>query len=682
VSKKFSENINLSHNKGLILTVSLSIVFLLIGQWLRMLRTKIIINQVRAGDAKGQFASLSVGYLINALTPFRIGEIVRSYLISSRLQISFLYTFAAVVIERCIDVIFICIVALLIAVTISTNITTIIFFSALSGLTIAVLLLLALWLLAKENKTILRLIWFLTSLLNKELQNSLRFKVWSLIYGLQRFTANKTAVLNYILLAIISWASLLISTGIIAYYYFRSSNISQIGVLLSEPYIAVTSLMGAIGVDVYIENATSVLSSFISPQNAKEYLITVWFVLIVPMALIGLASVFIFKWKKQKRLKPTSSLNEFSNKLSRQFDLSQEFPVFLDSYFKNDSLTKILHKIEIDGKVSLVKFFKGGSDALTMLAMKNDELFVKKIVIPEFASRLKLQYNWLNTHKNKSIVKTLREEETSMYYAIDLEYSPSNISLFEYIHTHNLAQSKSMVEEVWEVACKTIYKNLTKEKKHVKEIKQYINERLIKKVEFAAKINLDLKNALESEKIYINGELYDNLYTVIDKIKNNKNAWNDIETYRESAAVHGDLTIDNILVDTKLDTPYIIDPSDDNQVRGPVIDFGRQMQSLSYGYEFLCNEDNPIKLNDHNNLPSIKFNDHRSARYMQLDSYTKEYIMPKYLTQREMKSVEFHVGLFYARMLAHRVIINPSNVLQFYGTAVVSLNKFLEQYKK
>jgi hypothetical protein len=55
--------------------------------------------------------------------------------------------------------------------------------------------------------------------------------------------------------------------------------------------------------------------------------------------------------------------------------------------------------------------------------------------------------------------------------------------------------------------------------------------------------------------------------------------------------------------------------------------------------------------------------------------------MPRHLSVAEQRSVLFHVGLFYGRMLTHRVAINPGTVLKYYGVCIQALNRFLDQYE-
>ena len=84
----------------LFFAVIVAIALQLGGQVLRMKRTKLIIDQAAESSQRFQFGALSVGYLFNALLPFRIGELIRSLIVARRLRISFLYTFVSIVMDR------------------------------------------------------------------------------------------------------------------------------------------------------------------------------------------------------------------------------------------------------------------------------------------------------------------------------------------------------------------------------------------------------------------------------------------------------------------------------------------------------------------------------------------------------------------------------------------------------
>lgn len=105
------------------------------------------------------------------------------------------------------------------------------------------------------------------------------------------------------------------------------------------------------------------------------------------------------------------------------------------------------------------------------------------------------------------------------------------------------------------------------------------------------------------------------------------------------------------------------------------------MQSLLYGYEFLNTDDKPVRLATDDGMVVINYQDHRSSQYEQLHDHVATKIIPKYPEEAERRAVLFHVGLFYGRVLAHRVTINPDNVLKFYGTSIKAFNNFIAQYE-
>lgn len=659
----------------LIVFIILAVVFQLIGHYLRARRTKIILDQAAPSSMRFQFATLSIGYLFNTLLPLRLGEFIRSLLIARRLRISFLYTFAAVVVERAIDILLLAVLILLGEIFvggISASLMVFIFTASI----FAVVILIGLLGLKQENKYLLSFIWKFTDLFNLSIKNSIRFRVWSLIFGFQSFFSKKGLIKKYIAYASISWLFYFLSLLVVVIAFNLYTNVGRTLVASITPYISSVPTWNLLNMSV-IQHQILLAQSYISTETLIGFAGVIWLVMTLPMAVIGVGALLLYNPKKIA----SEGSAVFSNKLLRSSDISQEFPAFLDTYFKGYILSKILHKIEVNGELSLVKFFKGGSDAITVLALKNNVLFVKKIVPEQYTDRLKVQYKWLKAHAYEGkIIKVLAEHKTDDYYAIDLAYDPANVSLFEYIHTHSLAQSKTAIDKVLRHVFKNVYK-LEKESINISQRDEYVEERLMKKVESAVMVNDDLKGVIEDKYILINGEKYLNFYEVIKTIKQHKQAWSDIASYRKSKAIHGDLTIDNILINPITHDPIIIDPSDDNQVRGPIIDFARMTQSLVAGYELLNNDDEPVEATKIDTLMSINYHDPRSARYMQLYEYVAGPLSNKYLTETEQRAVLFHTGLLYGRMLAHRVVINPHNTLKYYAISVILFNEFLRQYE-
>lgn len=660
---------------------------LLLGHVLRAARTKVPIDNVRPSTLASQFHALSIGYLFNIVLPLRTGEIVRSLLIAKRLRISFMYTLLAVVLERLIDVILVATAFLGFTLVLGNGADAALSVAATLVILTSVALLGLFVLLVQENSMILRLAWRLSSLLNTTLENRIRFKIWSVIFGFQRFFRHSGQLMRYGSLVAASWGCYVLAATMAALAIFPALGWTDTVVASAAPYAVVSPSIDSGAPASYLEGIEEFMLEIgtrAGPEVAAFGAAT-WIVLNLPILAIGLVAVLGVNLGSSRPpvSSATGASSVYANKLGRDEDISQHFPSFLDSYFRGQRLSHVLHDLEVSGNISLVRFFKGGSNAITVLALADEELYVKKLVPIEHAASLRAQHDWLTQRGPLNrFVSVLRQQEADDYYAIDLEYRPHNVPLFDYLHERPLSDGTKMLSGLWSYMYANVYE-IGPLQAHPEARDAYVKTRLLDRVRAAAESHPELSRALESEKIWINGRLLDNLDQVLGKIQNTETAWHDLATYRASAGIHGDLTIDNILVDLATGDPLVIDPdpSPDNQVCGPVVDFARQMQSLQFGYECLNQDESPVCLSiGAGGLPEIVFPDHRSARYSQLQDFVATEIMTKHLSGAEQRSVVFYAGLCFGRMMIHRVVINPDNALKYYGACITALNGFLDQY--
>ena len=96
-------------SRASIFWVIILMIALLLSHYLRAYRWKIILSSVKSDiSMKNLFGSLMVGYAVNCVVP-RLGEIARAVLIGRWENVSRSAMFGAVILERIIDVIFLCI---------------------------------------------------------------------------------------------------------------------------------------------------------------------------------------------------------------------------------------------------------------------------------------------------------------------------------------------------------------------------------------------------------------------------------------------------------------------------------------------------------------------------------------------------------------------------------------------
>lgn len=655
--------------------VMMAVGIQLLGHILRAQRTKLIIDQASSSSLQFQFGALSIGYLFNTLLPLRLGEIIRALLVARRLHISFLYTFVAIVIERAIDIIFLGILIVIGGFIIGSAPAWGLIIAGVIGVAVSSAILGVLLLLKNENAVLLRCIAWLSQFFNHSIANSIRFKVWSLIFGLQNFFGNAALVRRYIVYALVSWACYLVSAAIIVVVLLDSPGILHLIITSISPYVIALNPLDASS----YQQLGALLPLNASINNLDMYARITWAVLVLPMAAIGFIALVLYR-PGTKQTARNVKADPYMNKLMRHQDISQDFPVFLDSYFEGNRLAKILHKIEVSGELSLVKYFKGGSDAITVLVLQHGQLFVKKIIPLEYEDRLKAQFTWLHDHaKLPYLVKVIGEHKTEDHYEIDLAYDPKNIPFFEYAHHSSYTESKAVIDKVWQALYDHLYKKVKEPVYNPKARDAYIEKHIFGCADKAAASHADIKVILKQPTIIINGKEYDNLHKIMDRIKNNKQAWRDIATFSEAPAVHGDPSIDNILVAPSTGKPLIIDPAPDgNIINGPVFDLGKFSQSFYCGYEFSFRDEEPVRLENKN---SVRYRDHMSARYSKLWRYVHTELAPHYVSEAEQRAMLFHAGALHIRRLKHQVHYNADNTLKFYAVGVKALNEFLDQYK-
>jgi hypothetical protein len=67
-----------------------------------------------------------------------------------------------------------------------------------------------------------------------------------------------------------------------------------------------------------------------------------------------------------------------------------------------------------------------------------------------------------------------------------------------------------------------------------------------------------------------------------------------------------------------------------------------------------------------------------SHKYDELSKWLFEDVLPNKLTENELKAVKFHVGVFYARMLTHRFLVDEKSMFKYVAVAIRYLNEFYE----
>jgi hypothetical protein len=639
----------------------------MVGHWLRAAKHRYMLEQIRPIKTRDVFKGQMIGLLFNAILPFRLGELVRAHYIGKQVSISQSAVFATIVFERWFDAFILLVAAGTLFLMPSWSSALPYVVAVLAGT--VVLLGYALYAATSQQLWLLRAVYNTSASFNPTIRDRLRFMAWSGIYSLKSVLM-RIRMRRYIAMTAAMWAC-----------YGLSMFVFIAGVLPALPFLnqVIAALAVYLGVSVpsgpaYLGTFQGIFASIGDVQNGAISF-DLWFLLIVPSAVFG--AVFLLQRQKVQIPGPTDTMGVLKNKLYRDADITKEFSNFLDAYFKGDQISRILNAHELTDSFSIIKTFKGGSNALTILAWQDGALVVKKITLKQYESKLRDQYLWLKRYDNLTrITKVLREYPSqSNYYAIDIDYREEYVPFFEVIHSMSTAESSRVLLNV----CRYVDKRIHTPKKPLKNAKRvlgkYIADKVIGKVTDAAKSNVDITHLLSYDTIVANGRTLLNFESVVSRIKNNKQMQADL-TEVFDCPIQGDLTVDNLIVNPETSEYLIIDPNNENAISDPIVDYSKLMQSVHSGYEFLyylrrCS----VKGNE------VTFEERRSVQYARLYKALDTHLREE-LTPGRYRALLFHEAVHYCRMLTYRTSINPRTAAAFYAVAVRLFNDFVEQYEE
>ena len=158
------------------------------------------------------------------------------------------------------------------------------------------------------------------------------------------------------------------------------------------------------------------------------------------------------------------------------------------------------------------------------------------------------------------------------------------------------------------------------------------------------------KRLMEYDDIIINGRSFHNLPYYLQYLS--EEHLSDIfknDTYSE---IHGDLTIENIICTRNADGEddfYIIDPNTGNVHDSSNLDYGKLLQSIHGGYEFLMATKN---VSIERNRINFVFTKSEAYTYLydMLDKYMREHF-----AKERVKSIYYHEIIHWLRLMPYKI---------------------------
>lgn len=630
----------------------IAIVLVCLAHFIRTLRWELFVKTYEKPNTKNLLQSLSIGYFINSFIPFKAGDLVRAWISGRKMKNGRGFALATVIVDRYLDIL---VVGILFAIFSAFNLDSadsVWFYMFLAVGVLAVTLLV--YILRGYVKRILKNI---AGIFNAGIEIRLLRFFWSLIWSFKDIF-KKISKTRLLLETLGMWILYLAS-----YYCFaaflshQGSNVNWLDVfymLFTKNSIHVGSL-GAITVTQGMMNVQMIWTGIY---------------LFAPIVILFVISLCL----KSKDDETLDSEEEYLN-LIPQLDENERLN-FLETYFSNERREYIESYLKINQNILIIRDYSAGSNATTMLCMNNGKNFFRKYAFGADGDKLYQQIEWLQRFKNiipLPDIMQYQKQDNFCYY--DMPYDSQAVGLFDYAHSMPKENAWKFIKKATECLENSLYK-VNQRPADRATIDEYIKSKVNKNLDKIMNAKY-LKRLMEYDEIIINGRSFHNLPYYLQYLS--EGHLYDIfknDTYSE---IHGDLTIENIICTRNADGEddfYIIDPNTGNVHDSSNLDYGKLLQSIHGGYEFLMATKN---VSIERNRINFVFTKSEAYTYLydMLDKYMREHF-----EEERVKSIYYHEIIHWLRLMPYKIEKNGKRVLLFYAGMLMVMNDVVNNFEE
>lgn len=634
------------------MTLVLAISLICIAHIVRTLRWELFVKTYEKPNMKNLLQSLSIGYFINSFIPFKAGDLVRAWISGRKMKNGRGFALATVIVDRYLDIL---VVGILFAIFSAFNLDSadsVWFYMFLAVGVLAVTLLV--YILRGYVKKILKNI---AGIFNARIEIRLLRFFWSLIWSFKDIF-KKISKTQLLLETLGMWILYLTS-----YYCFaaflshQGSNMNWLDVfymLFTKNSIHVGSL-GAITVTQGMLNTQMIWTGIY---------------LFAPIVILFVISLCL----KSKNDGSVDSEESYLN-LIPQLD-EDERRNFLETYFSNERREYIESYLKINQNILIIRDYSAGSNATTMLCMNNGKNFFRKYAFGADGDKLYQQIEWLQRFKDiipLPDIMQYQKQDTFCYY--DMPYDSQAVGLFDYAHSMPKENAWKFIKKATECLENSLYK-VNQRPADKATIDEYIKSKVNKNLDKIMNAKY-LKRLMEYDEIIINGRSFHNLPYYLPYLS--EEHLYDIfknDTYSE---IHGDLTIENIICTRNADGDddfYIIDPNTGNVHDSSNLDYGKLLQSIHGGYEFLMATKN---VSIERNRINFVFTKSEAYTYLydMLDKYMREHF-----EEERVKSIYYHEIIHWLRLMPYKIEKNGKRVLLFYAGMLMVMYDVVNNFEE
>jgi hypothetical protein len=615
---------------------------LLCAHTARAIRHSFLFAKEELPERFGLLLALSVSYALNAIVPFRIGEVVRALFIAVRLRLRLPYVLATVVAERFADLVAVAVIATLLSLG-NTDSSPMLRAAAL--LALAACAIVACAILVQRAARVRRAVWSATSIFNDAIRLGVAEFVWTVASFV---TEGRLRTRRFLTATLGMWALYLT-----AYWLFAIALGTSVG--------EVSLLLLGAPLRPLIEE---LLSGGVSRTSVALVLFTS-----VPVAVVILYGFLRHRREIERSLGFVRRFGLVPAELSRtsigrRFRNTSDYAALMAAHFT--ASRQIVSAFAGEGMDDVIvhRILPGGSDAVTAVVEVQGKLSIRKLATGASGQKLSVQVEWLRDHASAlPLTPVLDEAWYGERFHYDMPYSVTASDFYDVIHTSPIESSRRVLRQV-------VHEMALFHHRHDRgcatdaTVERYLEV----KVRANARAVRDYASGLLEREYTINGDEY------------RLSDWEcllDMEWLRRQvpsrgiAVIHGDLTIENIIVSPQHEKRwYLIDPNPSNTFDTPLIDWAKLMQSLHLGYEGLNRGGVPTLSGNALRLPFT-----RSNAYAELHSHLSALLADR-LAPDQLREVAFHELVNYLRLIPYRIRQSPQRAMAFFACASILLREY------
>ncbi|MBR1523896.1 MAG: UPF0104 family protein, partial [Lachnospiraceae bacterium] len=345
---------------------------------------------------------------------------------------------------------------------------------------------------------------------------------------------------------------------------------------------------------------------------------------------------------------------------------------FLENYFEGDRHAYVRGYLEANNDIQIISDYSAGSNATTLLAIKDNRTIFRKYVVGADAGKLHDQVEWIERFKSElplpEIISEKRGEGMTLY---DMPAITGATGFFEYIHTNPIESSFEIIRKTFDRLENGLY-GKSDGTASADAIERYIDEKILKNIKLI-EANHRWSELLRYDEVVINGKK-------VKGFPNLKRAMSGENLKRIFASdkvspIHGDITVENIITvpDSKRysDGYYLIDPNTGNILDSRFIDYAKLLQSLHGGYEFLMRTES-CSINGN----EIRFMSGISKTYRDLYGEYRKYLNERF-SEDEVKSIYYHEIVNWLRLMPYKLEHDESRAAVFLAGMLLAVNEIL-----